>query len=162
VGTRLLSEHMIKNCYPYLRYIRIHTVAKNAAVIYAWNEDLRLTEQEMSTLSRFASGYLTPYVCFKIKEYPLIQKDRVPQVYELPDRVAEAAMSRTLDQYQIVAVMNRMLANGEMAFQRYAANTGTIHFEMLTSTRFTEIEKDLIHQYLYELIPLGSNFEVSY
>jgi hypothetical protein len=162
VGTRLLSEHLIKNGYPYLRYIRIHTTAPNTAVIYAWNEDLQLSEQEISQLKRFASGYLPPYVCFTIKEYPMIQKDQVPEVYELPDLITEAAMSRNLDQNRIVAVINGMLPNGGMTFKRYDAHAGTIHFEVSTTAKITEIEKDLICRYLYELIPLGSRFEVSY
>lgn len=162
MGTRLLSEYLIKNCYPNLRYIRIHTTSKNLAVIYAWNEDLQLTEQEMSKLERFASGYLAPYVCFKIKEYRMIQTDQVPEVYELPGSIAEAAMSSTLDQHRIVEVINRMFSNGQMTFKRYDVQSGTIHFEIRTQSKVTDIERDLIRRYLYELIPLGSRFEVSY
>ena len=40
VGTRLLSEQLVKNRFPHLRYIRIHTTEKNKATIYAWTEDL--------------------------------------------------------------------------------------------------------------------------
>jgi hypothetical protein len=161
LGTRLLSEFLIKNCYPEIRYVRIHTTAKNTAVIYAWNEDLQLTDRDITKLNRFASGYLSPYVCFKIKEYRMIQADQVPQVFELPKHITEAAMSRNLDQYRIISVINRMISNGELTFKKYDWHTGIIHFELFARSKVTDIEKDLIRRYLYELVPLGSHFEVN-
>jgi hypothetical protein len=162
VGTRLLSEHLIKKHYPHLRYIRIHTGGKNTAIIYAWNEELELPDQEIADLKQFASNYLLPYVCFKVKAYPMIQTDKVPQVDELPENIIQAAMSRNLDQKGIISVINSMFSNGNMSFNRYDTKTGTIHFDVCTTTTVTDIEKELINKYLYEIIPLGSNFEVTY
>ncbi|TJY41809.1 hypothetical protein E5161_11435 [Cohnella pontilimi] len=162
LGTRLLSEYLIKNCYPEIRYVRIHTTAKNTAVIYAWNEDLKLTDPEITRLKRFAAGYLSPYVCFTVKEYRMIRTDQVPPVYDLPEHIMEAAMSRNLDQHRILAVINRMLSNGELTFMKYDWQTGIIHFDLTVKHKVTDIEKDLIRQYLYELIPLGSRFALDY
>jgi hypothetical protein len=162
VGTRLLSEYLIKKYNPHLRYVRVHTSGKNKATLYAWNEDLQLPDQDVAALKRFASGYLPSYVCYQIKAYSMIQADCVPQVDELPDSIVQTAMRRDLDQYGIVSVINGMLASGGMAFSRYDLNTGTLHFNVHTTTALTEIEKELIRKYLSEIIPLGSHCEVSY
>src|ERR1700730_17252703 len=99
VGTRLLSEYLIKKYNPHLRYVRVHTSGKNKATLYAWNEDLQLPDQDVAALKKFISGYLPSYVCYKIKVYSMIQADSVPQVDELPDTIVQTAMRRDLDQY---------------------------------------------------------------
>ncbi|WP_235427017.1 hypothetical protein [Cohnella kolymensis] len=153
---------MIKQHNPHLRYLRIHTTARNTATIYAWDEELRLQEGDAASLQRFAAGYLAPYVSFKVKAYPFIREDRVPEVFEVPDLIVQTALNRNLDQYGIIAVMNSMLSTGEITFTRYEINTGTFHFDIRTTTRVTDIEQELIQRYLYEIIPLGSRSAVSY
>jgi hypothetical protein len=162
VGTRLLSEYLIKKYNPHLRYVRVHTSGKNKATLYAWNEDLQLPDQDVAALKKFISGYLPSYVCYKIKAYSMIQADSVPQVDELPDTIVQTAMRRDLDQYGIVSAINSMLVSGGMAFSRYDLHTGTLHFNVHTTTVLTEIEKELICRYLSEIIPLGLRCEVSY
>ncbi|WP_027087048.1 hypothetical protein [Cohnella panacarvi] len=162
MGTRLLSEQLIRSRYPHFRYVRIHTHGRNAATIYAWNEDLRLTEPDKAELKRFASGYLTSYVCFQIKDYPSLKTDNVPEVFELPERILQAAMSRTLDINGIVNVINGLFLSGVLTYSRYDPIKGTIYFDVRTTCAVTEIEKQLIGRYLYEMVPLGANFEVTY
>ncbi|BBI36341.1 hypothetical protein [Cohnella abietis] len=162
MGTRLLSEYLIKKYNPQLRYVRAHTNGKNKATLYVWNNDLQLPEQDVAALKQFVSGYLPSYVCFQIKAYSMIQADSVPQVYELPEKIVQTAMQRDLDQYGIVAVINTMLASGGMTFSRLDMNTGTLHFNVYTTTILTEIEKELINRYLSEIIPLGFSCKVSY
>lgn len=162
MATRLLSEYLVKKHYPHLRYVRIHTAGKNTAVIYAWNEELELPEKDMDGLRKFASGYLSPYVCFKVKSYRMVQADRVPRAPDLPESVTEAAMSRSLDQHGILRLINGMLMHGAMSFDRYDPETGILHFEVRTIAMITEIEKELIDQYLYEVVPIGTPFEVHY
>lgn len=162
VGTRLLSEQLIKSRYPHIRYVRIHTRGRNAATIYAWNEELRLTDEEKTELKQFASGYLTSYVCFTVKEYPLLKDDNVPEVFELPDRIHQAAMNRTLDISGIVNVINGLFMSGVLTYSRYDPIKGTIYFDVRTTITVTDIEKALIGRYLYEMVPLGANFEVTY
>jgi hypothetical protein len=160
LGTRLLSEYLIKKHNPQIRYVRMHTSGKNQATLYAWNDQLELPDKELAVLKQFAAGYLPPNVCYQIKEYSMVQVDKIPQVYDLPDRIVQTAMKRNLDQYGVIAVMNSMLTNGEMVFDRYDYGTGTLHFNVLMTTTMTEIEKELIRRYLYEIIPLGSNYEI--
>ncbi|WP_239615684.1 hypothetical protein [Cohnella mopanensis] len=162
MGTRLLSEYLIKKHNPQLRYVRAYTSGKNMATLYAWNDDLKLSEQDSATLKRFASGYLPSYVCYQVKEYSKIQEDRVPQVYDLPESIVKTAMTRDLDQYGIVAIINTMLASGGMAFSRYDFNTGYLHFNVHTMTIVTEIEKEIIRRYVSEIIPLGYRCELNY
>jgi hypothetical protein len=162
VGTRLLSEYLIKKYNPHLRYVRVHTSGKNKATLYAWNEDLQLPDQAVTELKRFVSRYLPSYVCYQIKAYSMIQADRVPQVDDLPDSIVKTAMRGDLDQYGIVSAINSMIACGGMAFSRYDFHTGTLHFNVHTTTVLTDIEKELIRKYLSEIIPLGSRCEVSY
>ncbi|MBN2983155.1 MULTISPECIES: hypothetical protein [Cohnella] len=162
MGTRLLSESIVKRHFPQLRYVRIHSNGKHAAVIYAWNEQLRLPAKDEAELARFASSHLLPYVCFKVKPYSMVQDDRVPVAGDLPDIVVQAAMNRELDQHRIAAVLSGMLAGGSMHFTRYEVATGTIHFDVRTASTITDIEKELIGKYLNELIPLGSNHKITY
>lgn len=162
MGTRLLSEHLIKKHNPQLRYVRLHTSGKNAATLYAWNDQLELPDKEKIALKQFVNGYLPPYVCYRIKEYSMLRVDHIPQVPELPDTIIQTAMRTSLDQYGIVAVINEMFSSGEMMFRNYNSNTGTLHFTVRTSTTITDIEKELILRYLHEIIPIGSTCEVHY
>ncbi|RKP51670.1 hypothetical protein D7Z26_18045 [Cohnella endophytica] len=162
MGTRLLSEQLIKQYYPQLRYVRAHTSGRNAATLYVWNEDLELPERDADELKRFVDGYLPSYVCFQIKAYSMVQADRVPQVSELPDTVIQTALRRDLDRAGIEKAMNAMLANGGIAFSRYDYNTGILHFNVHTTDALTDIEQELIRKYLSEMIPLGSRCEISY
>jgi len=162
MGTRLLSEQLIKNRYPQLRYVRIHTPAKNSVTIYAWNEELELPESEAASLSRFAAGYLLQHICYKVKAYNMIETDGVPRVEELPESIVQAALDRGLNQHGIIDVMNRMFTNGSISFEGYDMETGTIHYAVRSAAPVTDIERELIRQYLYEITPLGARSEVSY
>jgi hypothetical protein len=162
VGTRMLSEAAIKQHYPHLKYVRIHTAGRNSVVIYAWNEDLDLPEGDIKSLRRFAAGYLPPYLCCQVKAYSMLRTDGVPKVPALPASVAEAAMDRGLNQSAIVGLINGMLSGGKMTFDGYDDWTGTLHFTVRCEGTVTEIKKELIHQYLHEMIPLGSHCEVVY
>ncbi|WP_254450168.1 hypothetical protein [Cohnella herbarum] len=162
MGTRLLSEYLIKKHNPRLRYVRAFTSGKNEATLYAWNDNLELPDEDAAMLKRFATGYLPPYVCYQIKAYSKIQEDGVPQVDELPDPIVSTAMKRDLNQNGIVAAINSMLASGGMAFSRYDINTGILHFNVHTTSVVTEIERELIRKYLSEIIPLGYRSEIAY
>jgi hypothetical protein len=162
MGTRLLSEQLVKKRFPHLRYIRIHTHEKNAATIYAWNEDLQLPNNEIRSLKQFASDYLDPYVCFKVKSYNMVQHDKVPLVKELPESIIKTAMNRNLNQYGIVAVINRLFSYGRLTFNSFDSTMGTIHFDFQSTAYVNYMDKDLITNYLLEIIPLGSNCEVTF
>ncbi|MBB3112312.1 hypothetical protein FHS18_004398 [Paenibacillus phyllosphaerae] len=162
MGTRLLTEHLIKQHNPNLRYVRVRTSGMNRADIYAWNEDLHLSAEEQARLERFAGSYLLAHVCFHVKAYSDLRSDQVPVRDNIPELVAEAAMRKGLDQYGIVRVVNGMLPSGNIAFSRYELTTGTIYFDMENETAMTEIEKELLQRYLQELIPLGATCRVNY
>lgn len=162
MGTRLLSESLIRKRFPHIRYVRIHSVGKHMATIYAWNDQLRLEEEDRTALKRFAATDLAPYVCFKVKEYSKVLEENVPRVDDVPDHVLRAAMNRSLDLQGIVGVMNEMFSSGRIAFSEYNPWSGMIHWSVNTPSPLTEIEKELIHRYLYELVPLGATFEIQY
>ncbi|MFC5471041.1 hypothetical protein ACFPPD_20335 [Cohnella suwonensis] len=162
MGTRLLSEHMIKQLQPRLKYVRAYTTGKNKATLYAWDDDLGLSESDAGELQRFADSYLPPYVCYRVKAYSELQRDGVPPAGELPEWIVEAAMKRDLDQDGVIAVMNGMLGNGGIVFSRYDFNSGTLHFNIHTTTALTDIEKELLDRYLSEIIPLGTRCELAY
>lgn len=154
---------MIKRYHPHIRYVRVHTSGRNAVTIYAWNESLELPESDKIRLQRFAVGYMPPYLCCHVKTYSAIQTDQVPQAPEqLPEAVMQAAMNRTLDPPAVLALINGMLTDEELTFQRYDDWTGTMHFAVRSGGKVTGIERALIRQYLYEVVPLGTFFEVVY
>ncbi|MNI06264.1 hypothetical protein D3C73_592410 [compost metagenome] len=160
LGTRLLAESLIKNRFPHLCYVRVHTHCKHAATIYAWNGDLILPDADVRSLKQFATDYLNPYVCFKVKAYNMVQTDHVPRVLEVPALIIQTATNRKLNQYEIVAVMNRLFAPGELTFSKYDPTKGIIYFEFQSTHYVDESDKELIAQYLYEITPLGSVCEV--
>jgi len=132
------------------------------ATIYAWNDQLRLEDSDRTALKRFAATDLIPYVCFRIKEYSKIQDEKVPLVDEVPECIQRAAMNRSLDLQGIVNVMNGLFSSGRISFNEYNPWTGTIYLSVRTPTALTDVEKELIDRYLYELIPLGATFEIDY
>ncbi|PZE22346.1 hypothetical protein [Paenibacillus xerothermodurans] len=162
MGTRLLSEYSIKQRHPYLRYVRVHTLGRHRAAIYAWNNDLQLPEHQMATLKQFAADHLLPHVCFAVKPYHMVQTDEVPPVRESPKPIVDAAMNRSLNQQGIVEVMQSMFPSSRLTFNKYDFNTATVHFDVHSTSPVTDIEKELVDQYLYELIPIGSRSSVTY
>jgi hypothetical protein len=162
LGTRLLSESLIKAQFPQLKYLRIHTNGIGTATIYAWKEDLQLPQNEIKSLKKFTSDFLLAHIGFVIKPYNLLQNDKVPQVYELPNSVIQAAMSGKLNQSGIVAVINALFSSINMNFNRYDSATGIIHFDANPTSPIADVEKELIDQYLYEIIPLGTKSSVLY
>ncbi|MCZ8521952.1 MULTISPECIES: hypothetical protein [Paenibacillus] len=162
MGTRLLSEHIIKKHAPHLRYIRIHSAGGHKAIIYAWNEELKLSDQDSAYLRRLAAGHLSPYVCFKVKSYDKLQEDGVPSISELPGSVVEAAMARSQKPSELLARINEIFTIGSVTFNRYDVHTGTLLFDVCPQSGVTEIEKELFHQYLYEIIPVGSSYALNY
>jgi len=162
MGTRLLSEHLIKTYHPQFRYVRAHTTGKNAATLYVWNENLELAEAEARSVERFADQYLAPYVCFRVKPYRMLQEDGVPGVGELPERIVQAAMKRDLDQYGVVSVIREMIGGGSASFHRYDMISGTLHFNVRTGKALTAIERELLHRYVSEIISLGTRCEIDF
>jgi hypothetical protein len=162
MGTRLLAEAKIKQYYPHLKYVRAHTCGRHRATLYAWDEELCLSEHDAAQLQKYAEGYLGAYICFRVKPYSKLREDRIARDFELPDRIVEAALQRDLDQSGILSVMNGMLAEGTMRFCRYDCSTGTLQFAVDTPTALTVIEQELVQRYLSELIPLGSRCELIY
>lgn len=162
MGTRLLSEHLVRKHNPQLRYVRIHTSGKNAATLYVWNDQLELPDMEKTALKHFVTGYLPPYLCYQIKEYSMLQLDKIPLAHDLPETIVQTAMRRDLDQSGIITAINEMLISGEMTFNQYDMHTGTLHFNLRSTTMLTDIEKELILGYLTEIIPIGSTCKITY
>lgn len=165
MGTRLLAEQLIQQRYPHLRYVRVHTDGKNTAVIYAWNEELLLTAKDIAHLKEFASSYLLPHVCFKVKPYDQIKADGIPQarVQELPETIWKAAVTRESSQYRIAAALNDLFTSSiRFSFSRYDSVTGTVHFVARAAIPVTDAVKERVERYLYEMLPLGARSEVTY
>ncbi|SDO11880.1 hypothetical protein SAMN04487897_108160 [Paenibacillus sp. yr247] len=162
MGTRLLSEQLVRNRFPHLNYIRIHTPEKHKATIYAWNGDLHLPEKDAHSLQKYASGYLYPYVCFQVKAYNLVQADKVPQLQEVPEAIIQTAKRRNLNQFGIIEAINRLFPCGRLTFNRYHAAESIIHFDFHATRLLHDREKEGMYNYLYEMIPLGSYCEVTF
>lgn len=162
VGTRLLSEHLVRTRFPHLRYIRIHTPEKHKATIYAWDGDLYLPERDAQNLQRYASGYLYPYVNFQVKAYNSVQPDKVPALQEIPAAIIQTAMRRNLNQYGITETINRLFPCGRLTFNNYQAADSIIHFDFQAYRLLHDREKEQMYNYLQEINPLGSYCEVTF
>ncbi|MDG0794316.1 hypothetical protein OMP38_28370 [Cohnella ginsengisoli] len=162
MSTRLLSESLVRERFPHLRYVRIHTSGKQTATIYAWDDQLELREEDRANLLKFASAYLTPFVCFKVKPYGLTKEERVPAAPEVPDDVREAAMHRGSDLHDIIDVVDRMLAGGRLSFERYDRSNAIVYLTIRSTLPISPIERELLGVYLYELLPLGTQSSIQY
>lgn len=162
MGTRLLSEQLVKTRFPHLRYIRIHTSDKYRATIYAWTEDLQLTEQDALNVEKYANAYLYPYVVFQAKAYCAVREDKVPLLQEVPADIVQTALRTNLNQYGILAAINRQFPYGRLRFKHYDAINSIIHFDFDALQRIGEYEKESMMRYLREMIPLGCFCEVQY
>lgn len=162
VRTRLSSERMIKHHFPHIVYVRVHTYAHNKATVYAWNEDMQLTEQEIARLKRFAYEYVDPQICFDIKAYHLLKTDQIPPLHELPDSLVKAATETNPDPGTIAALIGRLFPYGGLSFNRYNEAKGIIHFDFYTTARVTEADKDRLLGYLQEMIPIGLRCGVAF
>lgn len=160
--TRILSEHMIKKRFPHIRYVRVHTEGKHRVTVYAWNEDLQLHEKDIRSLKQYASDYLHPFACFKVKSYHMVQNDQVPQVQELPEELKRKAMSRMLDQDEIMDFMNQSFSFGRLSFADYEAENGVLLFDFHTNRSVDTTEQSLVADYLSEMIPIGTRCEIHF
>ncbi|MFE5318974.1 hypothetical protein ACFQ88_09725 [Paenibacillus sp. NPDC056579] len=160
--TRLFAEQLIKQRFPQLRYVRIHTDGNHRATIYAWNEELHLPDKDIRSLRQFAADYLHSHTCFKVKPYHLVQEDMVPQVSHLPEELMQAALNRVLDLEGILEAINSIFSYGELTFNQYDMITGVIHFDYHSESDVPPNEQELMSQYLYEMVPIGSKGEVTF
>ena len=160
--TRLRSEQLIKAEFPHLRYVRVHTHARNGATIYAWNDDLDLPEQEISSIKRFASEQLNPMMCFKVKAYHMVKTDRLPAEPELPEPLVRSALCSKLELDAILEVMKRLFPDGEVRFNRYDQLNGTVLFDYTASGPLHPADKDRVRAYLTEMVPIGVPCEVTF
>jgi hypothetical protein len=162
VGTRLLSEKLVRTRFPHLRYIRIHTSDKYKATIYAWTEDLQLSQQDALNVEKYANAYLYPYVVFQVKAYCAVRSDNVPLQQEVPTDIIQTALRTNLNQYGILAAINRKYPFGRLRFKHYDVIHSLIHFDFDTLQRIEEQEKENMLRYLREMIPLGCYCEVRF
>lgn len=162
MSTRLLSESIVRERYPHLRYVRIHTSGSRTATIYAWDDRLELSEADRESLRKFAAAYLTPFVCFKVEPYGRIREEGIPAAPEVPACVSEAAMNRRLTLRGIAEVVDGMLAGGSMCFERYDPAAATAHMAISSERPISLVERELLELYLGELMPLGTRCEVRY
>ncbi|NOV02044.1 hypothetical protein [Paenibacillus planticolens] len=162
MGTRLLSEQLVKNRFPHLKYVRIHTTEKHKATIYAWNEDLHLTEKDAERLQQYASGYLYPYVRYQVKAYHMVQTDKVPLEQVIPEAVVQTAKRRNLNQHGIIEAINRLFPFGRLTFVKYDGAESLIYFDFYATRCLQNREKEAMYSYLNEIIPLGSYCDVTF
>ncbi|NQX58793.1 hypothetical protein [Paenibacillus qinlingensis] len=162
MGTRLLSEQLVKTRFPHLRYIRIHTSDKYRATIYAWTDDLQLSKQDALNVEKYANAYLYPYVVFQVKAYCAVRADKVPLLQEVPSEIVLTALRSNLNQYGILAAINRQFPFGRLRFKHYDVINSIIHFDFDALKRMGEQEKEHMLRCLREMIPLGCYCEVRF
>lgn len=161
MGTRLWMEHVVREHLPQLRYVRIQNAGSHKAVIYAWDDQLRLQEADAAKLMRFSADYLPQDVCFTVKPYSAAPEDGVYPC-EVPEPLRKAAMNGSLDQTAVFAVLNSLFSGIILAYRRYDLRTGTVHMAAYSYTTIGKKDREVIQKYADELMPVGSTAEVFY
>ncbi|CAM4285946.1 hypothetical protein [Paenibacillus tarimensis] len=162
MGTRLMSESRIKQRYPHLQYVRVHTCGKHKASIYAWDGELQLSAKDAASLQRFASGYLLQHVCYDVKPYDSLREDGLPKAAPLPELLSQAALRTELQAKDIVDTLNSLLPGKTISFRSYDAYSGTVQFNIFSATPVTDDEQELVSRYVDELVPVGCQGRVHY
>lgn len=156
----MAAEQLVKERFPYVRYVRIHTDGANKATIYAWNEDLQLTDKELRSLKQFAADYISPYVCFKVKPFHYVQTDKVPEEPRLPEPVMKAALDRSLSHDDVLELLSRLFHYGVLSLSKWDPAAGIVHFGFSSGRPVLPEEKASLPAYLNELVPIGLKAEV--
>ncbi|PZD97619.1 hypothetical protein DNH61_01735 [Paenibacillus sambharensis] len=162
MGTRLLSENRIRQRYPHLHYVRVHTCGKHKARIYAWDGKLQLSAKDAASLQRFASGNLLQHVCYDVLPYDSLRKDGLPQPAPLPELLSRAALRTELQAKDIVDTLNSLLPGKVISFRSYDAYSGTIQFNIFSARPVSPEEQEQVGRYVNELVPVGCQGSVHY
>jgi hypothetical protein len=161
MGTRLWWEQSVRQRFPHIRYVTIRSCGHHKAIIYAWDDQLALSEEDAAKLHRYASEWMSPDICVMIKPYDEAAKDQVPS--DSPDEdLRKTALRGKLDQSAVFTVLNNLFAGVVVSFNRYDVRTGTVHLAAYSHSPFTDNAKSKIRYYAEELMPIGSTVDVTY
>ncbi|MNG29106.1 hypothetical protein D3C84_1144760 [compost metagenome] len=97
-----------------------------------------------------------------MKAYCAVRADKVPLLPEIPADIVQTALRSNLNQYGILAAINRLFPYGRLRFKHYDVINSIIHFDFDALQRIGEYEKDIMMRYLREMIPLGCFCEVRF
>lgn len=161
MGTRLWLEHVVKQKMPHVRYVRINNCGQHHAVIYAWDDQLQLSEKDALELHQVAAGYSSPDVCFTVKPYQEAASDRVC-ASDVPERLRLAAMNGSLNQDGVFSVLNSLFAGIMVTFRRYDVRTGVVHLAAYSHTSITDRDRADMKRYADELMPVGAVVQFTY
>ncbi|WP_409174418.1 hypothetical protein [Brevibacillus fortis] len=163
MGTRIRAEMLIKRSYPHLKYVRVHTYKPYHVTIYIWDDNLTISEEEMSEVVNFASKSIMVSLRFQVKPYDKLKEDKIPEVaeyHQLPMEILTVAQIGNNTEDGIINAINTVFRSINMEFVNYERDTAMLNFR--ANNRVTDVEKEMIQQYLSELIPLGTYFQVVY
>ncbi|WP_336789033.1 hypothetical protein [Paenibacillus sp. MMO-177] len=161
MGTRLWWEQAVRQRFPHIRYVTIRSCGHHKATIYAWDDQLELSEADAAKLHRYAMEWMSPDICVSVKPYNEAAADQVLSV-QPDEELAKTALRGRLDQSAVFAVLNNLFAGVVVSFNRYDVRTGTVHLAAYSHSPFTETAKSKIRHYAEELMPIGSTVNVTY
>lgn len=162
MGTRLFAEKIIKQNFPEIKYLRVHTTGKAEATIYAWDKNLDINDHTKMLLSEFGNNEILAHVKFVVKGYDQTKTDQIPENQVPPEVILNAAYSGGLNKQGIVNTIKEVFPEIELIYKGYDFDSGKVNFTVTDSDNFTPIERELLEQYLFEIIPLGSTPRVQY
>jgi hypothetical protein len=162
MGTRILAEKLFRANFPDIKYLRIHTSGKGQATIYAWDERLKIDDVQMSRLSEFGTNEILAHIYFNVKPYDQIKVDAIPDLQEPPEIIVKAALTGGLNKEGIITTIKSVFPDLELIYKGYDSDAGKINFNVPDSDSITQVERELLEQYLFEIIPLGATIRVQY
>ncbi|MCR8641478.1 hypothetical protein NV379_02300 [Paenibacillus sp. N1-5-1-14] len=160
MGTRLLAEKLIKAEFPAIKYLRVHTTGKGIATIYAWDENFKIDDVNMRKLSEFGTNEILAHVYFNVKPYDQLMVDAIPDYQEPSEIIVEAALTGGLNKEGIIRTINKIFPDIDLVYNGYDSGSGNVNFYVSDSDRITQIEREIIEQYVSEIIPLGGTVQI--
>jgi hypothetical protein len=157
MATRLNLEESIKHQMPEIKYIRAHSHRRGIVTLYIWDENLKLDDvlkQKVLSLD------LTAHLVFEIKSYDKLSEDDVPIPRSIPKEVMFAAVFGELNKKGIEDTMKKIFPHIQVDLINVDSSSGTIHFNAIGNV--TDIEKELIRDYIEELTPIDFRCSVMF
>jgi hypothetical protein len=158
LGTRLRYEKMIRDRFPSLRQVRAYSPKKFTVTIYAGDGDGALSDSTSREIENFLKEHGQAHLLHEVKPYTLTVDDQIPQITDLPEPIKYIALYGGLNQKGIIESLN-------LAFPFLKLQLAKLENDILTiwtssDVQLSEAEKELLDQYLYEIIPLGISVKI--
>ncbi|OME58232.1 hypothetical protein BSK59_08600 [Paenibacillus odorifer] len=158
MGTRLRYEKMIKEAFPSIHRVRVHSSGTFTVTVYAEDEYHNLSQKMITDLTIFLNEEGQAHLIHQIKPFNATLSDGVIEIDDPPEHIQVIALNGGLNQRGLVDALNA--AFPFLHLQLAELHKGTLKIWIPSGTILSSAERTLLEQYLAEITPLGITVEI--